>query len=336
MLPDLVQQKLDSLPAQPGVYLFKDKKGTVVYVGKAKSFRRSRVRSYFQAGQGDTRPFIPILLRTIGDLETLVAAGEKEAAILENNLIKEHRPRYNVKLRDDKDFITLRLRLGRGSARSSRCCGDATRGSPTRMALRQGAAAELRRPRPSLRTGRARRIVAPPREQRSAGQKKARKKPRRRKKPVPLLRPLPLGHRGAPHAPPRQQALPAPDVQPTLELVSRRRPCLQHQIKRCPAPCVLPGRPDVLCRSAGRRRGAVPGGPSRRAVRATSRVKMKDAARAMRFELAAVYRDQLPGATRRSARSSAAVTVDAVPTATCSGSPGGRVEISILHVRGST
>jgi len=108
MLPDAVSQKLDALPPQPGVYLFKDKKGAVVYVGKAKSLR-ARVRSYFQDSQGDSRAFIPILQRTIGDLDTIVTANEKEATILENNLVKEHRPRFNVKLRDDKDFITLRL-----------------------------------------------------------------------------------------------------------------------------------------------------------------------------------------------------------------------------------
>src|SRR6516162_49948 len=108
MLPDAVSQKLEALPPEPGVYLFKDKKGAVVYVGKAKSLR-ARVRSYFQDALGDARPFIPILQRTIGDLETVVTANEKEATILENNLVKEHRPRYNVKLRDDKDFITLRL-----------------------------------------------------------------------------------------------------------------------------------------------------------------------------------------------------------------------------------
>ena len=108
MLPDVVTEKLDALPVLSGVYLFKDKKGSVVYVGKAKSLR-SRVRSYFQAGTSDNRYFIPILQRTIGDLETIVTGTEKEAAILENNLIKEHRPRYNIKLRDDKDYISLRL-----------------------------------------------------------------------------------------------------------------------------------------------------------------------------------------------------------------------------------
>src|SRR5579863_5513396 len=116
MIPESVLQKLEGLPAQPGVYLFKDKKGTVVYVGKAKSLR-ARVRSYFQDSQGDDRAFIPILQRTIGDLDTIVTANEKEATILENNLVKEHRPRFNVKLRDDKDFITLKLGAVGGGAK---------------------------------------------------------------------------------------------------------------------------------------------------------------------------------------------------------------------------
>ncbi len=105
---DLLLAKLESLPKSPGCYLFKDKKGDVVYVGKAKSLR-SRVRSYFQEGGSDARYFIPILRRIVGDLETVVTGNEKEAAILENDLIKQHQPRFNVKLRDDKDFLCLRL-----------------------------------------------------------------------------------------------------------------------------------------------------------------------------------------------------------------------------------
>src|SRR6478672_11569916 len=108
VLPDVVNEKLDALPASPGVYLFKDKKSVVVYVGKAKSLR-ARVRSYFQEGTSDNRYFIPLLQKTLADLDTIVTGSEKEAAILENNLIKEHRPRYNIKLRDDKDYICLRL-----------------------------------------------------------------------------------------------------------------------------------------------------------------------------------------------------------------------------------
>ena len=80
VLPDTVLAKLSTLPAQPGVYLFKDKKGVVVYVGKAKSLR-SRVKSYFQEGGSDNRQFIPFLWRTLGDIETVVTASEKEAAV---------------------------------------------------------------------------------------------------------------------------------------------------------------------------------------------------------------------------------------------------------------
>lgn len=107
-LPDVVTQKLDALPASPGVYVFFDRKGGVLYVGKARSLK-SRVRSYFQPGQSDTRFFVERLEREIGDLETFVAKNEKEAALLENALIKERKPRYNFKLRDDKDFLSLRL-----------------------------------------------------------------------------------------------------------------------------------------------------------------------------------------------------------------------------------
>ncbi len=108
MLPDVVVEKLDALPTQSGCYLFRDKNGGVLYVGKAKSLR-ARVRSYFQEGGTDTRAFIPALPRLIGDLETFVTSTEKEAAILENSLIKEHRPKLNVKLRDDKEYLNLRL-----------------------------------------------------------------------------------------------------------------------------------------------------------------------------------------------------------------------------------
>src|SRR5688572_32107678 len=104
----LLAAKLASLPPQPGCYLFIDKTGAVVYVGKAKSLR-SRVRSYFQEGGSDARYFIPLLRKVIGDIDTIVTSTEKEAAILENNLIKQHHPRYNVKLRDNKEFLSLRI-----------------------------------------------------------------------------------------------------------------------------------------------------------------------------------------------------------------------------------
>jgi excinuclease ABC subunit C len=107
MLPEL-EQKLDALPASPGVYLFKGRAGEMLYIGKARSLK-SRVRSYFQASTSDTRFFISFLSRELGDIETVVVATEKEAALLENTLIKQHQPRYNVKLRDDKEYLSLRL-----------------------------------------------------------------------------------------------------------------------------------------------------------------------------------------------------------------------------------
>ncbi|MEI9954674.1 MAG: excinuclease ABC subunit UvrC [Pseudomonadota bacterium] len=108
MTAELLLQKLDSLPASPGCYIFKDKLGAVLYVGKAKSLR-SRVRSYFQDSSSDVRAFIPFLRKLAADLDTIVTQSEKEAAILENNLIKEAKPRFNVKLRDDKEYLSLRL-----------------------------------------------------------------------------------------------------------------------------------------------------------------------------------------------------------------------------------
>ncbi|HEX7451785.1 MAG TPA: excinuclease ABC subunit UvrC, partial [Polyangiaceae bacterium] len=108
MTSELLLQKLDSLPVSPGCYIFRDKQNAVLYVGKAKSLR-SRVRSYFQESSSDVRAFIPFLRKLAVDLDTIVTQSEKEAAILENNLIKEAKPRFNVKLRDDKEYLSLRL-----------------------------------------------------------------------------------------------------------------------------------------------------------------------------------------------------------------------------------
>ena len=103
-----LRQKLADLPAEPGCYLMKDRQGEVVYVGKASSLR-SRVRSYFDAGRGDERAFVALLDELLGDIDVIVTSSEKEAILLENELIKQHQPRFNIRLRDDKDFIVLRL-----------------------------------------------------------------------------------------------------------------------------------------------------------------------------------------------------------------------------------
>ncbi|HEY6460295.1 MAG TPA: excinuclease ABC subunit UvrC, partial [Polyangiaceae bacterium] len=255
-------------------------KGAVLYVGKAKSLR-ARVRSYFQDAQGDARAFIPVLQRTIGDLDTIVTANEKEATILENNLIKEYRPRYNVKLRDDKDFITLRLgRLG------------AAEPWPRLEVVRRPRANDAEKPRyfgPYHSATAARRTL----------------------------------HLVNKHF----QLRTCSDT----EFASRRRPCLQHQIKRCPAPCVLPvdrgwygeqvdavakfleGRHDELSRELD--------------------AKMKQAARTMRFELAAVYRDQLR-AIEKVREEQRVVTIDTVDRDVLGlYREGELVEIALLHVR---
>src|SRR5258708_4296100 len=99
---DRVHEQLKSLPAKPGVYLFRDEPGDVLYIGKAKSLR-SRVRSYFQK-TGDGRAQIRQLAGRVADVEVIVTGSEVEALHLEQNLVKRHRPPFNVRLRDDKSF----------------------------------------------------------------------------------------------------------------------------------------------------------------------------------------------------------------------------------------
>ncbi|MGE5254439.1 MAG: excinuclease ABC subunit UvrC [Planctomycetaceae bacterium] len=101
-------RKIERLPPNPGVYLFKGSRGEILYVGKAAHLRH-RVRSYFQKPAGDPKTLS--MLEQVADLDTLVTTNEKEAFLLEDNLIKEHHPRYNVKLRDDKNYPCLRLSL---------------------------------------------------------------------------------------------------------------------------------------------------------------------------------------------------------------------------------
>jgi excinuclease ABC subunit C len=105
----LLKQRAEDLPARPGVYLFKDADGHPIYVGKAKSLRH-RVRSYFQESRpsDDKRER---LLDVAVELETILVDNEKEALALENNLIKQFKPRYNVLLRDDKTYPYIKLTL---------------------------------------------------------------------------------------------------------------------------------------------------------------------------------------------------------------------------------
>ncbi len=234
MLPELVQEKLDSLPIQPGCYLFRDKEGGVLYVGKAKNLR-SRVRSYFLEGNSDTRAFIPALPRLIGDLETFVTGTEKEAVILENSLIKEHRPKLNVKLRDDKEYLTLRL--------------DRKVPWPRLELVRRPAVDGARYFGPFHSATAARRTL----------------------------------HLVEKHF----QLRTCTD----REMASRKRPCIQYQIQRCPAPCVL----EVSEEGYRSQVTAVDLFLAGRHDELTQELteQMAEASRNMAFELAALYRDQL-------------------------------------------
>jgi excinuclease ABC subunit C len=100
--------KLDDLPDGPGVYLFRDRGGRAIYVGKARSLK-SRVRSYFQESRGGEAPKTDALLAEIHDLEYIVTGNEVEALILESNLVKKEHPRFNIRLRDDKNFPYLKM-----------------------------------------------------------------------------------------------------------------------------------------------------------------------------------------------------------------------------------
>jgi excinuclease ABC subunit C len=322
MLPDSVLQKLEALPAQPGVYVFKDRKSAVVYVGKAKSLR-SRVRSYFQDARGDERAFIPLLHRTIGDLETIVTANEKEATILENNLIKEYRPRYNVKLRDDKDFITLKLAGAVLPVRSASAAGAgaASLAGSAAKALPEGVSLAE-----SVEAG----------DPEGSGERNAEEWPRLEV----VRRPTPDGARyfGPYHS--------ATAARRTLHLVnkhfqlrtcsdvefaSRRRPCLQHQIKRCPAPCVLAVDPGWYAEQVDAVSKFLEGRHDELSKELADR--MKQAARDMRFELAAVYRDQLR-AIEKVREEQRVVTIDDVDRDVLGFYREGElVEIALLFVR---
>jgi excinuclease ABC subunit C len=103
----ITEEQIKTLPAKPGVYLFKDKQGKVIYVGKAASLR-NRVRAYFSPGTNLSSKLEQLIAR-ISDFETVITDSEQEALILECNLIKKYRPSYNVRLKDDKTFPYLKI-----------------------------------------------------------------------------------------------------------------------------------------------------------------------------------------------------------------------------------
>jgi excinuclease ABC subunit C len=282
-LAEKLAEKLTALPPSPGVYLFKDKAGVVVYVGKAKSLR-SRVRSYFQSSGSDTRYFLPMLQRSIADLDTIVTQTEKEAAILEHTLVKQHMPRFNVKLRDDKSFLLLRLGVDHEWPRVE----------------------VVRRPEPQ--------------DGGPASSKKAPKYFGPYHSATAARRTLHLINK-------HFQLRTCTDV----ELRSRRRPCLQYQIKRCPAPCVFPVDAQWYASQVRAVQMFIEGRHDELSAELVQ--KMHDAARETKFELAAVYRDQLRAIdlVREEQR---VVSIDAADRDVLGlYREGDLVEIALLHVR---
>ena len=275
MIAEAVRKKLDTLPASAGVYVFRDHEGGVLYVGKARSLR-SRVRSYFQPSVSDSRFFISLLERELGDIETFVVDTEKEAALLENQLIKQHQPRYNVKLRDDKDYLSLRL---------------SPKSAWPRLEV-------VRRPRPD-----GARYFGPYHSATSARQT------------------LRLVNRFF-------QLRTCTDS----EMKSRARPCLQYQIKRCPAPCVM----EVDREEYGQQVEAVALFLDGRHDELVDHLesKMKSVADAMEYERAAVYRDQLRAVERAREEQRVAVVKDVDQDVIGVHRQADQAEVAVLMIRG--
>ena len=263
---------VERLPHEPGVYIMRDRKGRVVYVGKARRLRQ-RVRQYFNGH--DTRLFVPTLGRILGDIEAVVTSNDKEAMLLENNLIKRYQPRFNVKLRDDKQYLVLRL-----DPRSEWPKLEVVRNMKQDGAQYFGPYHSATSARHTLR------VVNRHFKLRTCSD---------------------------------------------FVLHNRKRPCLQYQIGRCPAPCVhevdaddyAAQVRDVALFLGGRHSELVTG----------LHARMHEAAERLEFELAARVRDQLraieTSLQRQQVVASAGLDQDVVGMYR----EGGNVEFVVLHVR---
>jgi excinuclease ABC subunit C len=237
MRPEIVA-KVGRFPTGPGVYTFLDEQGAALYVGKAADLR-ARVRSYCKPG-GDGRFLLQFLAAEAADVEFVATATEQEALLLENTVIKKRQPPYNIKLKDDKAFLLLRL--------------------------------DRREPWPWYRLVRRRQDDGAQYFGPFASAKVVRRTLRLLHKVVPLR-----------------------DCRDAV-FANRTRPCIKHQIGRCPAPCVglieRKAYDELLDRSVRFLRGDV--GP----VLADLRARMAAAAEALEFERAQAMKEQLDALQR--------------------------------------
>ncbi|MFH1080011.1 MAG: excinuclease ABC subunit UvrC [Pseudomonadota bacterium] len=227
-----LEHSIRNAPRAPGVYLMKDGDDRVLYVGKAKNLR-TRVRAYF--GGTDGRAMIPFLVSRVQSVAFIITATEKEALILENTLIKEHRPRYNVDFRDDKSYYHLRINLEQPFPRFEL----------VRRPRRDGAACFG--PYPSSAAARE------------------------------TLRFL-------------YSLFPLRTCR-DREMKTRRRPCLEHQIRRCLAPCAgcveEAAYREMVCDAVAFLEGR------EKALVADLQARMAQASDNLQFEAAAVLRDRI-------------------------------------------
>jgi len=273
-LPDWLVERLATAPRKPGCYLMKDRVGEIVYVGKAQDLK-ARLGQYFAPVPGDTRFFVGLLDQVLGEIELIVANSVKEALLLENELIKRHQPRFNVKLKDDKNFLTIRV--GKEHAW------------------------------PRLEVVR-----------------------RRNKDDADYFGPY--------HS--------ATSIRNTLRVINRHfqlrtcrdsdfrnraRPCLEHQIGRCPAPCVLAVPPESYQESLADVKLFLAGRGERLLRRINE--KMKAASEALEFELAARYRDQIQAIERSLAPQSVLLSDDADIDALGLYREGAELVVQTLHLR---
>ena len=231
-MADILKDKVANIPSRPGVYLMREKGGKVIYVGKAKDLR-ARVRAYFN--HSDERSQIQFLVRRVDDIDILVTTSDKEALILENNLIKQYKPRYNIRLKDDKSYLSIKV--------------TTQHSWPRILATRK------------------------------------------------------LVKDGSRYFGPFASALAARETIDLIEkhfqlrnctdhvLRNRSRPCLQHQIKRCTAPCVLPVSASAY-REQVRQAMLFLDGKQHELV-GELKARMQEKSAALEYEAAARIRDQI-------------------------------------------
>jgi excinuclease ABC subunit C len=225
-------ERVEAAPTAPGVYLLRDRARKVLYVGKANNLR-NRLRQYLRGGDG--RVQVPFLLRRVADVETLVTRNEKEALILEDNLIKQYKPRYNIRLKDDKSYVSVKVTVRDPWPRI--CVTRRVEKDGSRYFGPFHSASAVRQSLDAIR-----------------------------------------------------KIFPLRSCSDTV-FRNRSRPCLEYQIRRCPAPCCLPvdretyqrNLEDAMLFLEGRNTQLVEG----------LRERMRQASEQMRYEEAARLRDRI-------------------------------------------